>query len=118
LGDSAMPPKPWVPQSTAEVVVAGLEQLFAKEVRLRMAGFSFGGQIAGLSAAALGGRGRSFTGLCVAAPRPPPSPPPPFSPPPPPPAIREATARHERGRSRGRLPSESGSFDVRQPRQH
>ncbi|MBO0741486.1 MAG: alpha/beta fold hydrolase, partial [Hyphomicrobiaceae bacterium] len=51
LGDSAMPPKPWVPQSTAEVVVAGLEQLFAKDVKLRMAGFSFGGQIAGLSAA-------------------------------------------------------------------
>src|SRR5580765_7206302 len=61
LGDSAMPPKPWVPQSIAEVVVAGLNQLFAKDVKLRMAGFSFGGQIAGLSAAALGDRVHSLT---------------------------------------------------------
>jgi pimeloyl-ACP methyl ester carboxylesterase len=67
LGDSAMPPKPWVPQSTADVVVAGLEQLFAKEVKLRMAGFSFGGQIAGLAAAALGDRIRSLTLIGVAA---------------------------------------------------
>jgi 2-hydroxy-6-oxonona-2,4-dienedioate hydrolase len=67
LGDSAMPPKPWVPQSTAEVVVAGLDQLFAKDVKLRMAGFSFGGQVAGLSAAALGDRVRSLTLVGVAA---------------------------------------------------
>jgi len=67
LGDSAMPPKPWVPQSTAAVVVAGLDQLFAEHVRLRMAGFSFGGQIAGLSAAALGGRVLSLTLIGVAA---------------------------------------------------
>ena len=67
LGDSAMPPKPWVPQSTAEVVVAALDQLFAKDVKLRMAGFSFGGQIAGLSAAALGERVRSLTLIGVAA---------------------------------------------------
>src|SRR5215831_15644738 len=67
LGDSAMPPKPWVPQSTGEVVVAGLEQLFAKEVELRLAGFSFGGQIAGLAAAQLGDRVRSLTLIGVAA---------------------------------------------------
>jgi pimeloyl-ACP methyl ester carboxylesterase len=67
LGDSTMPPKPWVPQSTAEVVVAGLEHLFAKDMKLRMAGFSFGGQIAGLSAAALGDRVRSLTLIGVAA---------------------------------------------------
>ena len=67
LGDSAMPPKPWVPQSTAAVVVAGVDQLFAKHVGLRMAGFSFGGQIAGLSAAALGGRVLSLTLIGVAA---------------------------------------------------
>ena len=79
LGDSAMPPKPWVPQSTAEVVVAGLEQLFAKEVKLRMAGFSFGGQIAGLSAAALGDRVRSLTLIGVAALGLPTAPRPPFA---------------------------------------
>ncbi len=62
-----MPPKPWVPQSIAEVVVAGLDQLFAKDVKLRMAGFSFGGQIAGLSAAALGDRVRALTLIGVAA---------------------------------------------------
>jgi pimeloyl-ACP methyl ester carboxylesterase len=67
LGDSAMPPKPWVPQSTAAVVVAGLEELFAKDVKLRLAGFSFGGQIAGLAAAALGDRVRCLTLIGVAA---------------------------------------------------
>jgi pimeloyl-ACP methyl ester carboxylesterase len=67
LGDSAMPPKPWVPQSTTEVVVAGLQHLFAKDVQLSLAGFSFGGQIAGLSAAQLGDRVRSLTLIGVAA---------------------------------------------------
>jgi pimeloyl-ACP methyl ester carboxylesterase len=67
LGDSAMPPKPWVPASIAEVVVAGLDQLFARDVKLRMAGFSFGGQIAGLSAALLGDRVRTLTLIGVAA---------------------------------------------------
>jgi 2-hydroxy-6-oxonona-2,4-dienedioate hydrolase len=79
LGDSAMPPKPWVPQSTAAVVVAGLEQLFAKEVGLRMAGFSFGGQIAGLAAAQLGDRVRSLTLVGVAALGLPTAPRPPFA---------------------------------------
>jgi pimeloyl-ACP methyl ester carboxylesterase len=30
LGDSAMPPKPWVPASIADVVLAGLDQLFPR----------------------------------------------------------------------------------------
>jgi pimeloyl-ACP methyl ester carboxylesterase len=67
LGDSAMPPKPWVPASIVEVVVAGLDQNFASDVRLRMAGFSFGGQVAGLSAALLGDRVRALTLIGVAA---------------------------------------------------
>jgi pimeloyl-ACP methyl ester carboxylesterase len=67
LGDSAMPPKPWVPASIADVVVAGLERLFARDVKLRMAGFSFGGQVAGLSAAMLGDRVRMLTLIGVAA---------------------------------------------------
>ena len=67
LGDSAMPPKPWVPASIADVVVAGLDQLFPSSTRLRMAGFSFGGQIAGLSSAILGDRVCSLTLIGVAA---------------------------------------------------
>ena len=67
LGDSAMPPKPWVPQTIAEVVVAGIDSQFSPDVKLRMAGFSFGGQIAGLSAAALGDRVARLTLIGVAA---------------------------------------------------
>jgi pimeloyl-ACP methyl ester carboxylesterase len=67
LGDSAMPPQPWVPATTADVVVAGINQVFPAGKRLRMAGFSFGGQIAGLSAAALGDRVCALTLIGVAA---------------------------------------------------
>jgi pimeloyl-ACP methyl ester carboxylesterase len=67
LGDSAMPSKPWVPASIAEVVVAGLDELFPHDVKLRMAGFSFGGQVAGLSASLLGDRVSTLTLIGVAA---------------------------------------------------
>jgi pimeloyl-ACP methyl ester carboxylesterase len=62
-----MPPQPWVPATTADVVVAGINQVFPAGKRLRMAGFSFGGQIAGLSAAALGDRVCALTLIGVAA---------------------------------------------------
>jgi pimeloyl-ACP methyl ester carboxylesterase len=67
LGDSAMPPKPWVPATIADVVVAGLNEQFPASARLRLAGFSFGGQIAGLTAARMGDRIRSLTLIGVAA---------------------------------------------------
>jgi len=67
LGDSAMPPQPWVPASIAEVVVAGLDELFPRSTRLRLAGFSFGGQIAGLSSAMLQERVRDLVLIGVAA---------------------------------------------------
>ena len=67
LGDSAMPPKPWVPATIADVVVAGLGQRFPTSARLHLAGFSFGGQVAGLSAARMGDRIRSLTLIGVAA---------------------------------------------------
>jgi len=67
LGDSAMPPKPWVPATIADVVVAGLNEQFPASARLRLAGFSFGGQIAGLAAARMGDRIRSLTLIGVAA---------------------------------------------------
>lgn len=67
LGDSAMPPQPWVPQSIADVVVAGLNEVFPASRRLRLAGFSFGGQVAGLTAARMRDRIQSLTLIGVAA---------------------------------------------------
>jgi pimeloyl-ACP methyl ester carboxylesterase len=51
LGDSAMPPKPWTPASIADVAAAGIDELFPTGQKLHLAGFSFGGHIAGLLAA-------------------------------------------------------------------
>ncbi len=67
LGNSAMPPEPWVPQSIAAVVVASLEALFPASQDLRLAGFSFGGQVAGLTAVQMGERIGSLTLIGVAA---------------------------------------------------
>jgi pimeloyl-ACP methyl ester carboxylesterase len=67
LGSSAMPPKPWTPDSIADVAVAGLDRLLPKEARLELAGFSFGGHIAGLAAVRLGNRVRALTLIGVAA---------------------------------------------------
>ena len=39
LGDSAMPPKPWIPASIADVVVAGIDEVFGNSSTVRMAGF-------------------------------------------------------------------------------
>jgi pimeloyl-ACP methyl ester carboxylesterase len=66
LGDSAMPPRPWTPGSVADVVAAGMEQLVG-DAPLCIAGFSFGGQIAGLTAARLTERVRSIVLIGVAA---------------------------------------------------
>jgi pimeloyl-ACP methyl ester carboxylesterase len=62
-----MPPKPWVPGSIADVAAAGVGELFAPGVRLRIAGFSFGGLIATLLAARLAARVRDLTLIGVAA---------------------------------------------------
>jgi pimeloyl-ACP methyl ester carboxylesterase len=67
LGDSAMPPKPWTPRSIAEVVTAGLGELFPPTQAFRLAGFSFGGHVAGLVAAGLKERVRELTLIGVAA---------------------------------------------------
>jgi pimeloyl-ACP methyl ester carboxylesterase len=67
LGDSAMPPQPWTPASVAEVVATGICVLLPADMRLRVAGFSFGGHVAGLVAARLGGRVRGLTLIGVAA---------------------------------------------------
>jgi pimeloyl-ACP methyl ester carboxylesterase len=62
-----MPPKPWVPDSIADVMVTGLDGLLPKEAGLRLAGFSFGGHIAGLMAARLGTSVRTLILIGVAA---------------------------------------------------
>jgi pimeloyl-ACP methyl ester carboxylesterase len=67
LGSSTMPPQPWVPATIADVAVAGLGEVLPPPARLRLAGFSFGGQIAGLTAARMGDRIRSLTLIGVAA---------------------------------------------------
>src|SRR5262245_653157 len=66
LGSSTMPPQPWVPATIADIVVAGLGEVLPPPARLRLAGFSFGGQIAGLTAARLKDRVRSLTLIGVA----------------------------------------------------
>jgi 2-hydroxy-6-oxonona-2,4-dienedioate hydrolase len=67
LGSSTMPPQPWVPATIADVVVGGLAEVLPPPTRLRLAGFSFGGQIAGLTAARMKDRIRSLTLIGVAA---------------------------------------------------
>ena len=49
LGDSASPPKPYSPESIAEIAANGLHQVLPTGVPFDMAGFSFGGMISGLS---------------------------------------------------------------------
>jgi pimeloyl-ACP methyl ester carboxylesterase len=66
LGDSAMPPKPWTPASIAEVMATGLDALLG-DVPLSMAGFSFGGHVAGLVAALFSSRVRALVLIGVAA---------------------------------------------------
>jgi pimeloyl-ACP methyl ester carboxylesterase len=62
-----MPPEPRTPATIAEVMVAGFDALLAKEARLDLAGFSFGGHVAGLAAVRLGRRVRTLTLIGVAA---------------------------------------------------
>jgi pimeloyl-ACP methyl ester carboxylesterase len=67
LGDSAMPPQPWTPARIADVVTYALGDLFPADHVFRLAGFSFGGHVAGLVAARLKERVRELTLIGVAA---------------------------------------------------
>lgn len=67
LGQSAMPPEPWVPASVARAAVEGLDEILGDVGDLRLVGFSFGGHIAGLMARELGSRLRDLTLVGVAA---------------------------------------------------
>ena len=67
LGDSAMPPKPWVPASIADVVVAGLDQLFPQHARCAWPAFPSAGRSRACRPRILGDRVRSLTLIGVAA---------------------------------------------------
>jgi len=53
LGDSAMPPSPLTPATSAGILASGLRQLVAPDRRVHLVGFSFGAHIATLAAAEL-----------------------------------------------------------------
>lgn len=67
LGDSAMPPKPWTPASSAKVLGAGLVQLIPAGRRPHLVGFSFGAHVSTLAAADLGDRLADLTIIGSAA---------------------------------------------------
>ena len=67
LGSSAMPPDPRTPPGIAQVVAAGLAEIFPPGAGLRLVGFSFGGHIGTLAAAQAGDRLHSLTLVGVAA---------------------------------------------------
>jgi pimeloyl-ACP methyl ester carboxylesterase len=67
LGDSAMPPPPFTPASSAEVLAAGIRTLLNEEQRIHLVGFSFGAHVATLAAANLGSRLADLTIIGSAA---------------------------------------------------
>jgi pimeloyl-ACP methyl ester carboxylesterase len=67
LGDSAMPPEPRTPSTIADIAAAGLRELLPGGPKLRIAGFSFGGHVAGLTTLRLQERASSLTLIGVAA---------------------------------------------------
>jgi pimeloyl-ACP methyl ester carboxylesterase len=62
-----MPPEPRTPNHIAEIMCAGLDALFPTKRKLHLAGFSFGGQVAGMMAAREGARFHDLTLIGVAA---------------------------------------------------
>lgn len=67
LGDSTMPPPPFTPASSAEVLAAGLRMLISEERPVHLVGFSFGAHVATLAAANLGSRLADLTIIGSAA---------------------------------------------------
>src|ERR1700722_14760264 len=61
LGDSARAPDPISADSVAAIVGQGLNQVLGSDAPIHVAGFSFGGVIAGVVAANTGSRVRSLT---------------------------------------------------------
>src|SRR5215472_9822300 len=61
LGDSAMPPVPYTPESLAALLARGLDTVLAPGERCHLVGFSFGAMLGGHVAAARGSGLLSFT---------------------------------------------------------
>ncbi len=53
LGDSAMPPEPLIPQTSADIVAAAIKQHVPAQLRPLLVGFSFGGHVGTFAAAQL-----------------------------------------------------------------
>jgi pimeloyl-ACP methyl ester carboxylesterase len=66
LGESAMPPMPHTPASSAAVVAHGFHQLLGAHQRAHLLGFSFGAHVGTHAAALLGDRLATFT-ICGCA---------------------------------------------------
>ena len=61
LGQSALPPEPYSPQTIAAIIADGLDSLLRMGERCDLVGFSFGAMLAGLIAAAAPGSVASLT---------------------------------------------------------
>ena len=61
LGDSDAPPKPYTPESIAQIAADGLLQILPHGQTFDLAGFSFGGMISGIMASLCGDRVRTLT---------------------------------------------------------
>jgi pimeloyl-ACP methyl ester carboxylesterase len=60
LGESAMPPEPWAPQASAEIIAAGLDHVLPAGEAFDLVGFSAGAMIAGVLARITENRCRSL----------------------------------------------------------
>ena len=67
LGDSAMPPEPLTPASSASVLADGIRTLISPDQRIHLVAFSFGAQVATLAAIELGQQLADLTLIGTAA---------------------------------------------------
>jgi 2-hydroxy-6-oxonona-2,4-dienedioate hydrolase len=99
LGCSDMPPNPEDPPAMAAILARGLDEVIGPDGLYDVAGFSYGGVMAGVLAARDQGRVRSLTIVGSDDPS------------------DESTTSRGRG-TRGRPPRQPSGADVRRPRQH
>lgn len=66
LGDSAMPPEPLTPATSAAIIAEAIRELLSGEPSPHMVGFSFGAHVGTIAATLLGDRLASFT-ICGSA---------------------------------------------------